>query len=95
MRHPLAYGAGWLATEFWCQLGLGAFWKEKLGWTREGTEWARTRLVSVAYRLIAPGSEWQCWCKRPVQRRGGSLAGGAFGPGLLTRGLPPGGQERV
>ena len=51
----------WLAVELWRQLGLDAFWTEKLGWTREGTDWAKTLLVSVAYRLIAPGSEWKCW----------------------------------
>jgi hypothetical protein len=33
----------------------------KLGWTRAGTDWAKTLLGSVAYRLIAPGSEWNCW----------------------------------
>ena len=59
--HPRAYGACWLAVELWRQLGLDTFWTEKLGWTREGTDWAKTLLVSVAYRLIAPGSEWQCW----------------------------------
>jgi len=61
LRHPRQYGACWLATELWRQLGLDTFWTEKLGWTREGTDWARTLLVSVAYRLIAPGSEWRCW----------------------------------
>ena len=61
LSHPRQYGACWLATELWRQLGLDTFWTEKLGWTREGTDWARTLLVSVAYRLIAPGSEWKCW----------------------------------
>ena len=45
----------------WQQLGLDAFWAGKLGCTREGTDWAKTLLVSTAYRLIAPGSEWKCW----------------------------------
>jgi hypothetical protein len=61
LRRPRAYGDCWLALELWRLLGLDAFWTEKLGWTREGTDWAKTLLVSVAYRLIAPGSEWRCW----------------------------------
>jgi hypothetical protein len=61
LRRPRAYGDCWLALELWRLLGLDTFWTEKLGWTREGTDWAKTLLVSVAYRLIAPGSEWRCW----------------------------------
>jgi transposase len=61
LRRPRAYGDCWLALELWRLLGLDPFWTDKLGWTREGTDWAKTLLVSVAYRLIAPGSEWRCW----------------------------------
>ena len=61
LRHPRHFGDCWLATELWRQLDLDTFWTEKLGRTREGTDWARTLLVSAAYRLIAPGSEWKCW----------------------------------
>jgi hypothetical protein len=61
LRRPRAYGDVWLAQELWRQLGLDSFWADKLGATRQGTDWARTLLVSVAYRLIAPGSEWKCW----------------------------------
>jgi hypothetical protein len=61
LRHPRHFGDCWLATELWRQLGLDTFWTEKLGRTREGTDWAKTLLVSAAYRLIAPGSEWKCW----------------------------------
>ena len=61
LRRPRPYGDCWLALELWRLLGLDTFWTEKLGWTREGTDWAKTLLVSVAYRLIAPGSEWRCW----------------------------------
>jgi hypothetical protein len=61
LRRPRAFGDCWLALELWRLLGLDEFWTEKLGWTREGTDWAKTLLVSVAYRLIAPGSEWKCW----------------------------------
>jgi len=61
LRHPRHFGDCWLATELWRQLGLDTFWTEKLGCTREGTDWAKTLLISAAYRLIAPGSEWKCW----------------------------------
>ena len=61
LRRPRAYGDCWLALELWRLLGLDTFWTEKLGGTRAGTDWAKTLLVSVAYRLIAPGSEWRCW----------------------------------
>jgi len=60
LSHPRQYGACWLACELWRQLGLGQFWAEKLTPSREGTDWARLLLVSTAYRLIAPGSEWRC-----------------------------------
>ena len=65
--HPCGYGAIWLATELWRKSGLDTFWTAKLGQIREGTHWAQTLLVSVAYRLIAPGSEWRCrrlWYER-------------------------------
>jgi transposase len=61
LRSARHFGDCWLATELWRQLGLDLFWADKLGRSREGTDWARTLLVSVAYRLIAPGSEWKCW----------------------------------
>jgi hypothetical protein len=61
LSRPRQYGACWLACELWQQLGLDRFWAGKLGQSREGTDWAQTLLVSVAYRLIAPGSEWKCW----------------------------------
>jgi transposase len=61
LSRPRQYGACWLALELWRQLELDAFWERKLGRSREGTDWAQTLLVSVAYRLIAPGSEWKCW----------------------------------
>ena len=53
------YGACWLAQELWKTLKLDEFWKGCLGRSREGTDWARLLEVSVAYRLIQPGSEWR------------------------------------
>jgi len=40
-------------------LELDRFWGERLGISRKGTRWDEVLLVLVAYRLIAPGSEWR------------------------------------
>ena len=58
LTHPRQYGACWLANELWRTLQLDVFWNEKLGTSREGTHWASLLQISVAYRLIQPGSEW-------------------------------------
>ena len=60
LSRPRQFGACWLAGDLWRQLGLDQFWAEKLSPSREGTDWARLLQVSVAYRLIAPGSAWRC-----------------------------------
>jgi len=60
LSRPRQYGACWLASDLWRQLGLDQFWADKLPPSREGTDWARLLQVSTAYRLIAPGSEWRC-----------------------------------
>ena len=78
LSHPRQYGACWLAGELWQQLGLDQFWAAKLPPSREGTDWARLLQVSVAYRLIAPGSEWRChrqWYDRSAM---GDLLGPDF-----------------
>lgn len=78
LSHPRQYGACWLACDLWRQLGLDQFWAEKLPPSREGTDWARLLQVSVAYRLIAPGSEWRChrqWYDRSAM---GDLLGEDF-----------------
>src|SRR5262252_5942573 len=38
---------------------LELFWGEHLSPSRKGTRWDQVLLVLVAYRLIAPGSEWR------------------------------------
>jgi transposase len=58
LKRPRQWGACWLFTELWGQLGLREFWREKLGCSREGTEWEHALEVLVAGRLIDPGSEW-------------------------------------
>ena len=59
LNRPRQFGACWLACELWRSLHLDEFWGPKLGVSREGTDWASLLQVSVAYRLIAPGSEWR------------------------------------
>ena len=58
LRRPRQWGACWLFTELWDQLGLRGFWKAKLGCSREGTNREHVLQVLVANRLIDPGSEW-------------------------------------
>jgi hypothetical protein len=78
LSRPRQYGACWLACDLWRQLALDQFWAQKLPPSREGTDWARLLQVSVAYRLIAPGSEWRChrqWYDRSAM---GDLLGPDF-----------------
>jgi len=59
LRRPRQWGACWLALELWRELGLERFWAERLAASRKGTRWAEVLFVLVAYRLLAPGSEWR------------------------------------
>ena len=59
LHRPRQWGACWLACELWDQLGLGAFWAERLPVGRKGTEWLHVLQTLVCYRLIDPGSEWR------------------------------------
>ncbi len=43
----------------WRELQLDQFWSKRLGVSRKGTHWDRVLFVLVAYRLLAPGSEWR------------------------------------
>jgi transposase len=56
---PRQWGACWLVVKLWGELELDRFWRERLGISRKGTRWEDVLLVLVAYRLIAPGSEWR------------------------------------
>jgi hypothetical protein len=56
---PRQWGACWLVVKLWRELELDRFWGERLGTSRKGTRWDEVLLVLVAYRLIAPGSEWR------------------------------------
>ena len=43
----------------WRELQLDQFWSKRLGVSRKGTYWDQVLFVLVAYRLLAPGSEWR------------------------------------
>jgi hypothetical protein len=59
LRRPRQWGACWLAGQLWRELQLDRFWTERLPPSRKGTRWDQILQVLVAYRLIAPGSEWR------------------------------------
>src|SRR6058998_1661974 len=59
LRRPRQWGASWLALMLWRELQLDQFWSKRLGVSRKGTHWAEVLFVLVAYRLLAPGSEWR------------------------------------
>ena len=58
---------------------LDRFWAERLPASRKGTRWDQELFVLVAYRLLAPGSEWRLhreWFERTALA---DLLGGDFG----------------
>jgi len=59
LHRPRQWGACWLAGQLWRELQLDRFWAERLPPSRKGTRWDQILQVLVAYRLIAPGSEWK------------------------------------
>jgi hypothetical protein len=56
---PRQWGACWLAGQLWQALQLDRFWADRLPPSRKRTQWDQILQVLVAYRLIAPGSEWK------------------------------------
>ena len=56
---PRQWGGCWLSSVLWEQLRLDDFWRERLGVSREGTNWLDILKTLVSYRLISPGSEWR------------------------------------
>lgn len=78
LERPRQWGACWLVMQLWRELGLDEFWGERLERSRKGTRWDQVLLVLVAYRLIAPGSEWRLhreWFSRSAL---GDLLGADF-----------------
>jgi hypothetical protein len=59
VRRPRQWGACWLACRLYEQLGLDAFWADRLAVSRKGTRWDLILQALTAYRLIDPGSEWR------------------------------------
>ncbi len=78
LLRPRQYGACWLACELCRELELDAFWNKHIPASRQGTDWEKVLTVSVAYRLIDPGSQWRChrlWYDRSAM---GDLLGEGF-----------------
>jgi len=76
---PRQWGACWLALALWEELQLDRFWAERLAPSRKGTRWDQELFVLVAYRLLAPGSEWRLhreWFERTALA---DLLGADFG----------------
>ena len=59
LRRPRAFGNCWLACELWRELGLEAFWHQRLPEGREGVSWEKVLRLLVVNRWIAPGSEFR------------------------------------
>ena len=59
LHRPRQWGACWLACHLYEQLGLDAFWSQRLKPSRKGTRWDLVTQALSCYRLIAPGSEWR------------------------------------
>ena len=59
LRRPRQWGACWLTLVLWRELQLDRFWARRLPPSRKGTAWDAVLFVLVAYRLLAPGSEWR------------------------------------
>jgi transposase len=79
LHRPRQWGACWLVLTLWRELQLDRFWSDRLPASRKGTRWEQVLLVLVAYRLIAPGSEWRLhreWFERSALA---DLLGANFG----------------
>jgi len=59
LEHPRQWGGCWLGDELWRRLGLDGFFAERLGMSREGTDWEKVVRILSIYRLLSPGSEWR------------------------------------
>ena len=79
LQRPRQWGACWLSGQLWRELQLDRFWAERLPPSRKRTRWDQILQVLVAYRLIAPGSEWKlhrAWFGNSAMA---DLLGGDFG----------------
>jgi hypothetical protein len=76
---PRQWGSCWLAGVLWRELQLDRFWAERLPKSRKGTRWDDVLQVLVAYRLIAPGSEWRLHRQWFLDSAMADLLGADFG----------------
>ncbi len=79
LRRPRQWGGCWLACQLWDQLGLDAFWSERLPPSRQGTRWLNVLKALVIYRLLDPGSEWRLHRQWYEQSAAGDLLGEDLG----------------
>jgi transposase len=90
LERPRQWGACWVVCQLWAELQLDQFWPERLPPSREGTSWYHVLLVLVAYRFLAPGSEWRLHREWVHHSAMGDLLGEDFGvvaKDTLYRGL--------
>jgi transposase len=59
LERPRQWGGCWLALQLYQELGLDAFWAQRLPPSRKGTRWDLVLQILVVYRLLSPGSEWR------------------------------------
>lgn len=59
LRRARPFGNCWLASELWDQVGLGEFWRTRLGAGREAVSWEKVLRLLVVNRLLEPGSEFR------------------------------------
>ena len=57
IRRPLEFGACWLGSRLWQELGLGEFFSTVLHDRRGSVEWAKVIEVLAVNRLVTPESE--------------------------------------
>ena len=75
LRRPRQWGACWLASQVYEQLGWDGFWAARLPPSRKGTRWDRVLQTLCVYRLIDPGSEWRLYRQWFEQSALGDLLG--------------------
>jgi hypothetical protein len=78
LHRPRQWGACWLACHLYEQLGLDAFWAERLPTSRKGARWDLILKALTAYRLIEPGSEWRLHRQWYQDSAMGDLLGGGY-----------------
>lgn len=58
LLRPRSFGDCWLGCWLWEELGLGGFWRDKLGADRGSVPWEKVLQLLVVNRLCEPGSEF-------------------------------------